>query len=306
MQTAVFCHWNSLSWQYKTENPVGNPLFIRTCIPPADRPKYPDMSIFRFPRAIFGEFSHRAGVYLVLLCAGQVLAFDTNTPVGYLENNFQRSHERFEKDTNNVEAGWDFGRACFDMSTLQKDSAREARFAELGIAACRAALAADPGSAAAHYYLGMDMGQLADTKHNLSALHMVKDMEREFLAAHALDEKFDNAGPDRNLGMLYRDAPVFASIGSRTKARQHLERAVELAPSFPENQLILIEAYLKWDYHTEAARQLAELEKIWPAAKKKYTGVAWELSWQDWNKRFENVKRKLEGNPRLIESPHSQ
>jgi tetratricopeptide (TPR) repeat protein len=262
--------------------------------------------MFRMPTAYFCELTRKAAVYLIVLCAGQIMAADTNTPDGYLENNFQRSHERFEKDTNNVVAGWDFGRACFDMSTLQKDPVREARFAELGIAACRAALARDPNSGPAHYYLGMDMGQLADTKRNLAALRMVKDMEREFLAARNLDEKFDNAGPDRNLGMLYRDAPVFASIGSRTKARQHLERAGELAPNFPENRLTLIEAYLKWDYRTEAARQLSELEKIWVEAQKKFTGVQWTLSWQDWNKRLENIKRKLEGNPRLNESPHSQ
>ena len=26
-RTAVICRWNSLSWQYKSETPVGNPLF---------------------------------------------------------------------------------------------------------------------------------------------------------------------------------------------------------------------------------------------------------------------------------------
>ena len=37
---------------------------------------------------------------------------------------------------------------------------------------------------------------------------------RRFLAALALDKNFDYAGPDRNLGLLYRDAPVLASIDS--------------------------------------------------------------------------------------------
>jgi tetratricopeptide (TPR) repeat protein len=149
------------------------------------------------------------------------------------------------------------------------------------------------------------MGQLADTKRNLSALRMVKDMEREFLAAKALDKNFDYGGPDRNLGLLYRDAPVFASIGSRSKARQHLEAAVELAPEFPENQLNLVEVYLKWDYRNEAQRQYGDLQKMWPDAQKKFTGVDWTLSWADWNKRLEAIiKKKLE-NPKT-ESPKAQ
>jgi len=234
------------------------------------------------------------------------MATDTNTAIGFLQNAYQQAHKQFQTETNNAEVAWQYGRACFDMSTLEKDSAVEARYAEQGIAACRRALALDSKSAPAHYYLGMDIGQLADTKRNLSALRMVKDVEREFLAAQALDKHFDYAGPDRNLGLLYRDAPVIASIGSRSKARQHLEEAVQLAPEFPENQLNLVEVYLKWDYHTEAARQFGEMEKMWPDAQKKFTGVIWDVNWTDWNKRFENIKKKLGKNPKVIESPHSQ
>jgi tetratricopeptide (TPR) repeat protein len=246
---------------------------------------------------------------IALVCisvfAQRASAADTNTTQGYLEVEFQTWHKQFKANTNSAEAGWNFGRACFDMSTLQKDSAAEARYAEEGMDACRAALAANPNCAQAHYYLGMDIGQLADTRRNLSALRMVKDMEREFLAARALDKKFDFAGPDRNLGLLYRDAPVIASVGSRTKARQHLEEAVQLAPEFPENQLNLIESYLRWDYQKEAQRQIGELDKMWPAAKEKFTGVPWQSSWQDWNKRLDAILKKLEKNPRN-DSPHSQ
>jgi tetratricopeptide (TPR) repeat protein len=134
---------------------------------------------------------------------------------------------------------------------------------------------------------------------------MIKDIEREFLAARALDNKFDYAGPDRNLGLLYRDAPVFMSIGSRSKARHHLEDAVQIAPDFPENQLNLIEVYLKWDYQKEAERQYNEMDKIWPQAQKAFTGVPWEMSWTDWNKRLDAVSKKLEKPPKT-EAPHSK
>jgi hypothetical protein len=134
---------------------------------------------------------------------------------------------------------------------------------------------------------------------------MVKDMEREFLASRLMNEHFDQGGPDRNLGLLYREAPVIVSIGSRSKARQHLEMAIQLAPDFPENRLNMIEAYLKWDYHTEAWRELERLRQIWPEAQKKYTGEQWILSWEDWNKRFGAAKKKIEAESKVNESPHS-
>jgi tetratricopeptide (TPR) repeat protein len=232
-------------------------------------------------------------------------AADTNTTAGYLESEYQQWQREFRANTNSAEVAWKFGRACFDMSTLQKESSAEAQYAQEGIDACRAALALMPGSAPAHYYLGMDLGQLADTKRNLSSFRMVKDIEREFLAAHALDKYFDYAGPGRNLGLLYRDAPSIVSVGSRTKARQFLEETVQLAPEFPENQLNLIESYLKWDYQKEAQRQFGELEKMWPQAQKQFTGVPWQMTWRDWNQRLDAIKKKLEKNPKN-EAPHSQ
>jgi len=251
------------------------------------------------------RFGWMMAVVLMACCAVRAGAADTNTTEAHLESEYQQLHKEFQTTTNSAEVAWRYGRACFDMSTLQKESSAEAKYAEDGIAACRAALALFPSSAPAHYYLGMDIGQLADTKRNLSALRMVKDMEREFMAARALDKKFDYAGPDRNLGLLYRDAPSIVSIGSRSKARQYLEEAVEIAPEFPENQLNLVEVYLKWDYKTEAQRQFGELEKMWPQAQKDFTGVQWKSSWTDWNKRLDAIKKKLEKNPKN-ESPHSQ
>ena len=238
-------------------------------------------------------------------CTGQLKAADTSTPLGYLQNNYDEAQKHFQENTNDATAAWQLGRACFDMSSVQKGAVAEAKFAQEGITACNRALELDPKSAPAHYYLGMVIGQLADTKRNLSSLRMVKDMEREFLAAQLLDKNYDYAGPDRNLGLLYRDAPVFASVGSRSKARQHLEEAVKIAPEFPENQLNLIEVYLKWDYKTEAQRQFSELEKMWPTAEKAFTGVPWAMSWADWNKRLEAVRKKIGSSPK-VEPPHAQ
>jgi len=202
----------------------------------------------------------------------------------------------------NADAAWKFGRACFDWADFATSKSDRAAIAQEGIDACRKLIARDSNSAPAHYYLAMDLGQLARTK-LLGALKIVNEMEREFSAALKLDEHWDSAGPDRNLGLLYEEAPVFASIGSRPKARQHLERAVRLAPDFPENRLDLIEAYLKWGEHSNAESELKVLEKLWPDAQNKLAGDAWAWSWMDWDKRLKAVKKKIEETQKTIESP---
>lgn len=229
---------------------------------------------------------------------------DTNSAVILIKKSFQETHERFLTQTNNPEIAYRFARACFDIADISTSNPERANFATQGIAAGRHSLALS-NSAPAHYYLGMNLGELADARHNLSSLRLTKEMEGEFLAALALDEHFDFAGPDRNLGLVYWQAPVIGSIGNRSKARQHLQAAVQLAPDFPENHLNLIEACLKWGDHAEAQRQLDELEKLWPAAQKQFTGDEWALSWADWNRRLSAVQKRLETAAKKIESPHA-
>ena len=159
--------------------------------------------------------------------------------------------------------------------------------------ACRVALARDSNSAPAHYYLGMNLGQLARTR-GFSALRLVDQMEREFIRARELDKWLDWAGPDRNLGLLYRDAPAIGSVGSRTRAREHLRRAVEVAPAYPENRLNLIEAYVQWSDPTAAGHELQKLEAAWSTARTNFAGEAWVASWADWESRLKKLKNKLD------------
>jgi hypothetical protein len=149
-------------------------------------------------------------------------------------------------------------------------------------------------SAPAHYYLALNLGQLAQAE-RLGALKLVHEMQHEFKMAANLDVHFDFAGPERGLGLLYREAPAWpVSIGNRQKARQFLEAAAALAPDDPENILNLGEAYLKWDDHTLAQRELFALDALWPQAQTNLTGQVWEASWQDWSKRRDAMREKLE------------
>jgi hypothetical protein len=209
------------------------------------------------------------------------------------ETNYLQARMRFQNQTNDAEAAWQLGRACFDWAEFAPNDEQREQIATEGIAACRQLIARSPSSAAGHYYLGMNLGQVARTK-TLGALKLVDEMEREFKAARTLDPKFDYAGPDRNLGLLYFEAPGWpASIGSKSKAREHLQRAVEISGEYPENRLCLLEAYVKWKETKNIQREIRLWKESLPAAREKFAGSQWEPSWLDWGRRWQTIRQKV-------------
>src|SRR5678815_2913387 len=93
-----------------------------------------------------------------------------DVPTNRVERIYREARmNRDAQGTNSVESLWKFARACFDWAELAKTDGSRAQIAEEGIAAAREAIRRKYGSAPAHYYLAMDLGQLARTK-SLGAL----------------------------------------------------------------------------------------------------------------------------------------
>jgi len=229
-----------------------------------------------------------------------VLAAD---PMTAARQKFEQAKKNYDTHPVEPEAAWKFARATFDLADIVPGNSERATIAEQGIAACKKALEQAPNSAPLHYYLGLNQGELARTK-TLGALKLVDQMEQEFSRAIELDPKFDYAGAERSLGLLYRDAPVFASIGSKSKARLHLQHSLEIAPHYPENRLNLIESELKWGERKAARRDLKLLEDSLPQARQDFAGEQWAATWADWDARLEKISKALDEAPRLETPRH--
>jgi hypothetical protein len=235
-----------------------------------------------------------------LACAAAISTFaapDTNSVFSKrAEAEFQRTKQLYWTNANNPSNAWVFASACYDLTEFAPTEARRGEIAKQGIAACQQLVTRDPKSAAGHYYLAMNYGELAEAEApSLAAYRLVHEVEREFKTAETLDEKVDFAGPVRCLGLLYRDAPGWPlSIGSKWKAREQLERADKLAPGYPENQLNLVESFLQWRDSDEAEKSLKKLDTTWNAARTNLTGVAWEKSWHDWAVRRTAAKAEFQ------------
>lgn len=120
------------------------------------------------------------------------------------------------------------------------------------------AAGAFPRSAEAHYLFGYLAGLEAQFS-PLRALSLVPVIEREALAALALNPALDEAGPARMLGDLYLRAPEFpVSVGDSSLAVEYFAQAVELAPQRADNRAGLIAALLEDEQVTGACLQLRE------------------------------------------------
>src|SRR5439155_20091937 len=100
--------------------------------------------------------------FLSILAQPAVQAEDP--AIGRLDRIYHEARSRFQESTNSIEAAWQLGRACFDLADVAKTDSQRARLAQEGIDACRTALSRKYSSGPAHYYLAMNLGELARTK----------------------------------------------------------------------------------------------------------------------------------------------
>lgn len=233
-----------------------------------------------------------------MVCAKEPPAKERVTQAAY-----QAAKAEFEELSDDARIAWQFGRACFDWAEFSTNDTQRAGLAREGIEACERALQADPDLAAAHYYLGMNQGQLARTM-SLRALKLVHEMEAHFLKARELDPKFDEAGPDRNLGLLYLEAPGWpVSVGNRSKAKKHLGKAIKVAPAFPENRLNLMEAYAQWNQTTLLKREIEAWGETVEEARREFSGERWHWEWLNWERRLADLKQRLARTKPDLRSP---
>jgi tetratricopeptide (TPR) repeat protein len=231
------------------------------------------------------------GATLALFLMALPVAAQTNF-AAQAEAAFKAAKEARATNANDFKASLDLARAAFDWAEFAKSNDEREGIAEIGMNAARSAISQQINSAPAHYYMALNIGQLARTK-MLGALKLLGQMEAELKKSIELDQKFDYAGATRTLGVLYFEAPGWpASIGDKSKARTLMERALELAPNYPDNHLTYMEALLKWKDWKKLDEKMLTYSALLPAAKKEFAAASWQDEWADWDKRWEAIQTK--------------
>ncbi|MBI5396471.1 MAG: tetratricopeptide repeat protein [Verrucomicrobia bacterium] len=169
----------------------------------------------------------------------------------------------------NVQALWRAARACAWLAERAgdaKDKPQQAKLADEGIGYAHRATFVDSDRKEGYYYLAISYAMRADaTPSNGLALVplIVKALKK---ADEPVGGGLDHSGPDRVLGQIYLNAPPWpASVGDVEEAIDKLENACDQNPEFPENHLVLAEAYIKARKYRDVRKHLERVLNAQPA-----------------------------------------
>ncbi len=128
---------------------------------------------------------------------------------------------------------------------------------EQGVTHGKEAITLNPRALYGNFWYASNLGMLGICRGIMSSLRSVDPMKQAMELVLKSNERFFFAGPHRALGRLYHQAPGWPlSVGSKSKAADHLERSVALAPEFLHNHLFLAELYLDTGEKKKAKAQL--------------------------------------------------
>jgi predicted Zn-dependent protease len=123
------------------------------------------------------------------------------------------------------------------LAEATRDGGQRDRYREQGRALAKRALAEDPEQPAALLWWTAHRGAQATALNPFQAVKIAKEIEQTLLRLRAVAPEYDSSAADRVLGIVYQVAPAVVSIGSKEKAREHLNAALRRHPEHPGNLL---------------------------------------------------------------------
>jgi tetratricopeptide (TPR) repeat protein len=128
----------------------------------------------------------------------------------------------------NFDAAWKLARADFWLGGHVAEAERRA-FYEDGMDAARKAIAIEPNRAEGHFWLGANMGTMAESFGLRAGLKYRGPIKDELETVLKIDPKFQQGSADRALGRWYAKVPGLFG-GSNKKAEEHYRAALKLSP----------------------------------------------------------------------------
>lgn len=164
------------------------------------------------------------------------------------------------------------------------------KLAQAGIQYSDKCLKIAPEESSCLYYNVLSRGLFLQN-HVLNYQKALKLMVQNCKILIRTNPAYENAGCYRVLGDIYAKAPAFSFrdeniIQDLDKSVEYLRKAVELAPNYPLNHLLLARSLLSIDEKEQAREQLEQfnqlphdnLDKVYPGWKKEHEQLERELS----------------------------
>jgi tetratricopeptide (TPR) repeat protein len=165
--------------------------------------------------------------------------------------------KRLADNARDFEAAWKLARARYWLGGHVAEADRRSSF-ESGIAAARAAIAAQPQRPEGHFWLAANMGALAESFGLRQGLKYRGDIKSELLTVLKIDPAFQQGSADRALGRWYYRVPGLLG-GSKEKSEEHLRRSLQYNPNSTASHYFLAETLTGRGRDSEAK---AELQRV--------------------------------------------
>jgi tetratricopeptide (TPR) repeat protein len=155
--------------------------------------------------------------------------------------------QALKKDPKDYIALWKTARAYGWLANDRKSKAETRKVAERGLSYAHRAVRQNPKGVEGQFYAALCVGYVGRSIPMIMALF--KGIEKKvltfFRTARRIDPKFEGGGADRALGVYYHTVPW--PKRDRSKALQHLNRALGFGPNNPWNHYYLAEVLLAED-----------------------------------------------------------
>jgi hypothetical protein len=164
---------------------------------------------------------------------------------------------RMRANPADVEAAWKLARTKYWLGGHGPEEGRRKHLEE-GIAAARAAAAAQPNRPEGHFWLAANMGSLAESFGLRAGIKYRKPIKDALETVLKIDPAYQNGSADRALGRWYFKVPGLFG-GSDRKSEEHLRKSLTYDPRNHASLFFLAETLADMNRKDEARKTLQSL-----------------------------------------------
>jgi hypothetical protein len=186
--------------------------------------------------------------------------------------------ERFRQHNPvDFESAWKLSRALYWLGGHAPEGERKALLEE-GVAAGRAAAAAQSGRPEGHFWMAANMGALAESHGLRQGLKYRGAIKEALQTVLKIDPAFQQGSADRALGRWYYKVPGLFG-GSKKKSEEHLRKSLTYNPQSTASLYFLAETLIELDRQQDARAALqqvldAPLDPDWTPEDREFKGMA--------------------------------
>jgi tetratricopeptide (TPR) repeat protein len=188
--------------------------------------------------------------------------------------------DRLKAKPDDFESAWKLARARYWLGKHIAEKDRKAML-ESGIEAARVAVRVAPNKPEGHFWIGANMGSLAESFGVHQGLKYRGEIKSELETVLRLDPAFQEGSADRALGRWYNKVPGLFG-GSNKQSEAHLRKALTYDPQSTATLYFLAETLIDEGKKDEAKQSLqkvldAPLDPEWTPEDKEFKDKAKKL-----------------------------